>query len=104
MVLLCYFSDMLEEEKIELKSMNFRMPPELHRTLKGLAYVTGRSLNSIVLEILVDGLGEWIKINIVENVEDEASYALFINKETIKKIDKTIESIKENIENPKKGD
>ena len=88
---------MAKKSNSNIKSINLRMPSELHKVLKALSNYSDVSINRIIIESITLGVRDWAEGVLTEVVDDGLIES---ERQTIlDQLDKTIGSIVKDIEN-----
>ena len=67
---------MEDKRKQDTKSLNFRIPAEIHKVLKNASYYSDKSINKIIIELILYGFSEWVDYNMpeIDGSEEDGYY------------------------------
>ena len=90
---------MEEKRKQETKSLNFRVPTDIHKILKTASYHSDKSINMIINELIIYGFSDWVDQNIPEiDVSGEEGWVEDQKIRMVEAMEKTIKSYRNKIE------
>ena len=87
---------MVEGKNFNIKAINFRMPVDLHKVLKSASIVTNKSINRVILELIIEGFPTWSLTNLTELSVD--AHTLLITEENKKELFENIGKVFSNLQ------